>query len=591
MSSTPTPTPTPTGGGSTPTPGGGTPTPTPTGGTPTPVPTSLVNPVVAASYPIKGANISGSIDDQGLAKPGATTAATSLAIDFNPATGTYKFTRPDGVRNFLQSDLTGVIAQGWLPDRVKYGAFLHNISGGTEEFLVSLMPDTPTHRLNWVGDGLFIRQVWNGSQYAFSGDSFYFGIPTAAGGLPRSGSAEYAIYAQGLLTETGQPAQILKPSSGVLYVDFGAGSIDADGRVRSIYILPGGGGGFEIVYSGRASIASNGFSGTFRLGGTDGSWSGEFFGPGGEEVGAMFGGSAGNIDYVGSIVGSRNADFRGIESDLLSLDNSFAADGILLETSQKIDTATGNILSLGGLVSNSLRTNIVHYTGDAQNWQLLNTFNVFASDKVPGQSNTTYSVFGDVVADANGTEGLTLLNPGSGNPLIQLSYLTYGVWDNGSAGSGSDYWNTRRHVVFGFPSKGDIPFSGNATYSGVIFGAASSTGGSDSRFYDLAGTLNLSVDFGSHSWSGQISANGTDLNSGALRNFGTYGIAPGSTTITSLESTGLTFDGSGTVGSAFGYFFGPQGVEIGGGFSANLADPLRSGYQLDLDGVFVSKRN
>ncbi|OYW87311.1 MAG: hypothetical protein B7Z20_05395, partial [Sphingobium sp. 32-64-5] len=148
------------------------------------------------------------------------------------------------------------------------------------------------------------------------------------------------------------------------------------------------------------------------------------------------------------------------------------------------------------------------------------------------------------------------------------------------------------HVVFGIPTEeATMPHSGSATYSGLVFGIANSTGGADDRFYELAGTLDLSLNFGAGTWSGSVLANGTDRNSGGTRNFGTFGIAPGTITGTSLNATGLTYGGSGTVGEAFGYFFGPQGVEVGGAFSADFADPARSGYQLGIDGVFVSKRD
>lgn len=484
--------------------------------------------------------------------------------------------------------------------RISYPRFQFAVGGGFENLIVSSFPDVAHAHLNWVGNGLFVRQLETSNGFSVSADAFYFGLPTPTGGIPTNGSAQYGVYLLGALTRTGQhPELLLQGNAGLLSVDFLAGTVTVSGVTSYYDLITGSPGSGGYAYSGTATLSAGGFSGDFELANIDGTWDGGFFGPAGQEVGAAFRGGDGFSHYIGTLIGSSDLEFRGIETDFLDLDNSLGFPGFILEDFQEVDPDTGQTIFEGAGVRSSMEDRVVGYDPFIDEWDFQRTFHLNRDNLDPAQSDAAFDVYGDITVDANGTDGGRLLRPGPGNSLIELTYTSYGSWEYGYGADGSSIRQsvTRYHSVFGFPTKSsEMPTSGNANYSGVLFGVAGTSNnvggaGTNDTYYSLSGSINLAVDFGTGGWSGGINPIGDDLNSDAIRDFGIFSFSDGTISEALLQNAEIDFGTTLSVGTIFGHFFGPQAAEVGGGFGIYFTDPLESGNKLSIDGLFVGTKD
>ena len=106
-------------------------------------------------------------------------------------------------------------------------------------------------------------------------------------------------------------------------------------------------------------------------------------------------------------------------------------------------------------------------------------------------------------------------------------------------------------------------------------------------YYNLTGTAALNFNFGSSAMTGSLTLGGTEFATAAARNFGTFGFAGSS----GNNATGLaSFFGNFTtaVGSVQGFFYGPQGIELGAGFTLNTRV---NGEDMYFSGGFAGKQN
>lgn len=157
-----------------------------------------------------------------------------------------------------------------------------------------------------------------------------------------------------------------------------------------------------------------------------------------------------------------------------------------------------------------------------------------------------------------------------GNPTIDLTYTKLGIWEVGNPSFYSEYSIQRNYVVFGFKTApADMPVSGSANYSGLIFGVAGSDGPAK-MYYSLGGTVDLTANFASGRWSGSLDPVGTNRNGGAIRDFGTFTFSNGTISGNELLGTDLLYGSAGDVGDVWGMFFGPNAAEFGGGYAVFL---------------------
>lgn len=177
-----------------------------------------------------------------------------------------------------------------------------------------------------------------------------------------------------------------------------------------------------------------------------------------------------------------------------------------------------------------------------------------------GASNATFTVYRKTSGST--TETFRLLNQDPTNPLIVLSYVTYGQWRRSTA-SGSSAAVNDTFVVFGQKTPAaSVPRTGSGSYSTVLDGIFVNSAG----VYAVTGTGNLTANFGAGTISYDATASGA-------REGGGPGIAFGTMTGSgSIAFNGGTYSGTGTAnGNGYaldlnGAFYGPAAQEVGGTF-------------------------
>lgn len=382
-------------------------------------------------------------------------------------------------------------------------------------------------------------------------DAFAFGMPTAAGALPRTGSASYAVTLAGAMADSSQPGPLALSGSGTLTADFASGAIATSGTAAASFTdannaITTTNGSF----TGSATLASsaNNFAGNLNLtlfAGYNGALTGHFYGPAADEVGASAAltdanGNAAAISLVGGKAASASAAGRTPAAPDISGD---AAQGY-------------TIAGLPGL---------------SETITLLT-----AADREAITSDVGFDAYRKTLAA--GTVQARIYDAGHG-PLAlryasfaELAYLA----SDAAAGSAPQHW----YLPFGQRTTADqLPRTGTASYAGLVFGTGTAGGGA----YTLAGSSSFAVDFARASASGSLAITGSGA--AGSRDFGSFGFQAAS-----LSSNGFTgtLTAPGGSGSLTGWFFGPQAQEIGARFDA--VRTLANGDQAVLSGATLAKK-
>ncbi|MEO6226064.1 MAG: hypothetical protein ABIO80_09490 [Sphingomicrobium sp.] len=178
------------------------------------------------------------------------------------------------------------------------------------------------------------------------------------------------------------------------------------------------------------------------------------------------------------------------------------------------------------------------------------------SDIDAGASDATFTVY-----KKGANETFRLLNQGPANPLIALTYVTYGQWRRTST-SGSVTSVNDTYVVFGSKSPSSAVISGTGNYATVLDGTFVNKTGA----YMVSGTGTMTAFFDTGMLNYSATAGAVPETSGIGFSFGTM------TGSGSIASRSATFKGTGTTnGSGYaldvnGGFYGPSAQEIGGVF-------------------------
>ena len=199
------------------------------------------------------------------------------------------------------------------------------------------------------------------------------------------------------------------------------------------------------------------------------------------------------------------------------------------------------------------------------------------ADKDTVNSNSATTAYSK--AAGTKTEDLILLNPGTTNPELALTYSSYGAWQsitsNGTTADASTVF-----LVFGVKTQqADLPVSGTASYQTIIDGLFAGTGG----LYVLNGSSSFSANFGAGTVSFSMSPTGIHILDGSTKTFGSLS---GTGTI---NAGAASFDASapasgGYSASLLGKFYGPAAAEMGATF-------LLSGADGQGNGVIIGKKN
>jgi hypothetical protein len=255
---------------------------------------------------------------------------------------------------------------------------------------------------------------------------------------------------------------------------------------------------------------------------------------------------------------------------------------------QRVIVVVGDKTAYGGdgVAANKHPTTI-SYNATSQ------TYTLYDYDGGPG---TTFSP-GEIVAssssaaytfyrDTSTGSTLKLLNDSASNPVIALNYVTYGKWiipQSAPIHFADDY------VVFGqLTPPSAVPRSGSASYKAILDG----TYQSGVNTYRLSGNATFTASFGTGIMGLSVTPIGTNTVNGTQLTFGTL---TGSGYITydssSFGATSRTraADGTKTLFSATGNFYGPSAQEIGGVFT--LSQTLGTQQIGEGGGAFVGKKN
>lgn len=185
---------------------------------------------------------------------------------------------------------------------------------------------------------------------------------------------------------------------------------------------------------------------------------------------------------------------------------------------------------------------------------------------------------------------LKVLRQTATNPLIALTYVTYGKW---TPKPQSPIVLNDNYVVFGsMTPPSSMPRSGSASYNFVIDGTYQLNGKVSGNTYALSGNGQLTADFASASLGFSLTPVATNTVNGSTIQFGTLsgaGFIDASTSSFSATSRTRNADSSKTLFSATGNFYGPQANEIGAAFT--LTKTLGTSTIGAGAGALVGKRN
>lgn len=184
---------------------------------------------------------------------------------------------------------------------------------------------------------------------------------------------------------------------------------------------------------------------------------------------------------------------------------------------------------------------------------------------VSTKSTAAYTSYRDTATGAT----LKLLNQSATNPVIALTYVTYGKW---SPRPQSPIVLNDNYVVFGsITPAASVPRSGSASYNFIVDGTYQLNGAPvSSKTYALSGNGQLTANFASATTGISLTPIATNTVNGSKIQFGTLtggGFIDASTSSWNATSRSRAADGTKTLFSSTGSFFGPQAQEIGGAFT------------------------
>lgn len=446
----------------------------------------------------------------------------------------------------------------------------------------------------YVGAGLWQNRTMNSNSIDdFEFDVFVYGFPTVAANVPLSGSATYDIDLFGVVSPVGNfPRSVI--GDGTFSLDFAQG----------LFAMSGSAGEYNndanyhtccAPWRGAGYLASNGgLSGYFAYDGRDrfsyqATVAGSLFGPDGSEVGgSMIGGDA-DFTFTGIFVGTRERS--GIDSSLNVLGEGardyFTTQGssaaLQRYDSDVSDSAAYYFPASFGKIEFRADNSVLLSTGISDPRHEDVTF--ARSDIVAAQSDARFTVY--EVNNANGNHQLKLFTPGAANPEIELTYSSFGHWQQTRAIAEAQRHTLSTWFSYGArTAEGTLPATGTAHYNAIVTGSGERHG--DMERLTLAGTSAIDIDFAAMQIDGTLDiAAWTTANQMVELPSLFFGAAFEGNTFNALLQSAPGY----SPGSIAGVLYGPGGEEIGGSFDfftrAFEGGPADASYS----GVFYGTRD
>jgi len=254
---------------------------------------------------------------------------------------------------------------------------------------------------------------------------------------------------------------------------------------------------------------------------------------------------------------------------------------------QRVIVVVGDKTAYGGDgVSAAKHPTTISYNASTQTYTLYDYdggpgYSYSPSKIVASQSTAAYTFY----RDASTGSTLKLLNDSPTNPVIALNYVTYGKW---VVPQSAPIHFADNYVVFGQISLASaVPRTGSANYRAILDG----TYQKGATTYCLAGNATFAANFGTGIMGLTVAPIGTSSTGTRI----TFGTLTGSGYISydssSFGATSRTraADGTKTLFSSTGNFYGPAAQEIGGVFT--LSQTLGTTQLGEGGGAFVGKKN
>lgn len=543
-------------------------TPPPPAPTPTPTNSSLNDLKASQTFTNDAATADLTLDLTTSTGISGKSNASTLTISYDAKSQSYTVAVDGRSQTFGQADVKSTDSDQTLYQKT---------DGTNRDYLTLVkVPYTSTTATQYVGLGYWQRNVVSGTQQNTNYSTFTYGFPTVASAVPRTGTGAFGIDTFGIASKPGQEPLAFQ-GHGTFSVDFGAGIFSAQASTTEMGLVSGSttsGGGIDLIAGGHLSSTDGTFSGNAlyesSLGRAGGSLSGRFYGPVGQELGASFNAQGPDgLAVAGSFTGQADGS---LTPDNLSLTN--------LSHEQLFYTRyDGNLVGQLDWLNSETFT-ISPPTSDLYGGQ----FSI--NDKV-ASADPNFTTYRKTFTGTIGSEDvvLQLYKPGAGNTELALTYASFGHWS--SSGSYGNAQPQDQYFTYGLSTPAGLLAgkTGSGHYVGVVYGdAMNGTGG----HYDVHGTSQFDVNFGSQSYTGEMTMAGTSRSGSAGIDFGSYDFTGNLGSYNGSTVADITRDGQ-KVGELTSQFYGPDGEEIAGPFSI-YNPPGTQGDNTSIQGITVAKR-
>lgn len=477
-------------------------------------------------------------------------AVDGLTIYYNAANGGYTLVAPDRSTTFV----------GGQP--------VPMLPSGSEALLVQAQPGySYVARGDWTYGG--------GSPTIYRLANFILGMPTGDGQLVRSGKGYFSVDITGRAADSDYKNMMNFVGRGTMTADFAANQLSLIGGLTFIedWNLSGRAReGATGTLSGTGAIASsaNSFSGSLGfngIGNYTGNFSGQFYGPGADELGAVFTAADGSDRAVGTLIGKRDAALAAGQKSLNELSGPTVLKGARASKISGPWPGPVSGLDMGGAEVDYDPTTKTYnfYNLDTSGVRVGSPVQLAQSNVVSAQSDASRTSY--LRIEGGVTTAGYIFNSGAANPELALSYTSFA---NLTVTTASNV--TRLFPVFGIvtPLAGR-PIAGTANYSGIAvgYGTANAIGYQGS----VSGTSTLMANFARNEVTFSVVLAADDPGRTSI---GTFSYA-GSIANNGFFSPALAFQGD---------FLGPNAQEFGAAFQigGNSSDPTT------IAGVAVGKR-
>lgn len=538
-----------------------------------------------ASYPTSGA--SGT----------ATSANATVSVVYDAASRTYTITNGARSQSFAQGDID-------LPSTTSRITVFKKTSGTTTDTLTLTKPGTSgilTYR--YVGGGYWQRTVTGSTTISGEFDAFTYGVETLDNAIVRTGGASYDVDLLGIVA---RPDTLYSLSgSGRLTANFFDGQITgSNGTVvretRADNGFPGRQG--EWRFTGALSNSQNAISGTMSLYNNStaplaGPASGRFYGPGSDEIGIAFQGSAADGSrVVGTLLGRKTSgSIAGENPSLLNLQFDQQFSGTSAGRAYRVDPATG--AQIGDDTIRNGQALRLAYRAGSQSFAVVEAgtdLGVYgAANLLTAESNARYAVY--ELRNGSSVSKLALYKSGSGNDEFALTYASFAKWQRtqpsilpGQTDGRTDY------LSFGILTpNAAIPRTGTGRYDGIARGEAQPGPGSPLPLLTVEGTARLDFNFAAATFGGSMALTGINPANASRTDLGTFTFTNGILMSGAgfAEQGNFYSDINGNNGNRLrGYLMGPNAEELAASFSSVMLTPGTNSFGGYVQGAIVAKK-